>query len=84
MAKIQESARDLTAELLKCAPGDLERLPERASVKPGGCPELPGHLDLDRKGMLQTVFALSSTAFLVWPGSHHVQLHLPTGGLSVL
>ena len=82
IVEIQESTRGFYAELAGHAPDKLVRIPERASVKPAGCPELQAHLDLHRRGSLQVVIALSDLEFLVWPGSHRVQLPLPRKGTS--
>ena len=44
--------------------------PESCSVKPGGAPRLPAHLDQGRLGTLQIVVALSDTEVVLWPRSH--------------
>jgi hypothetical protein len=48
----------------------LEQLPERCSLKPPGTTEWVAHLDRARHGSLQVVIALTTTTFIVWPGSH--------------
>jgi hypothetical protein len=55
----------------------MTRVPELASVKMKGCRELGAHLDLDRRGDVQIIIALSQTDVLVWPGSHEVPMAKP-------
>ena len=70
IVQVQETARAVVACLHKVPPQSLLRLPEGASVKPAGCPELEPHWDPHRRGTYQVVIALSSTALVVYPGSH--------------
>ena len=67
----------MAALLLGTPAESLTRVPERASVKMKGCRELGAHLDLDRRGDVQIVIALSQTDVLVWPGSHEFPVAKP-------
>ena len=52
---VQEHTRRAVAFLHKVDPQRLSRQPEKVSLKPLGCPELPPHLDRDRKGTYQAI-----------------------------
>ena len=47
---VQEAARPLAAELYDVDASALNRVAERVSVKPSGCPALQPHIDYGRKG----------------------------------
>jgi hypothetical protein len=64
----QDTLRPVIAALCACDPGKLDRIPERISVKPPGCPALAPHLDQGRTGTYQTVVAR-----LLKPNTHEDQ-----------
>jgi len=70
IVKVQEMARAVVARLQKTSPQLLRRIPEGASVKPAGCPELVPRWEPRRRGTYQVVMALSSTVWVVYPRSH--------------
>ena len=76
----RERTRPVVAQIHDVQPQALTQRPEKASVKPPGCPRLPWHLDRKRAGTVQIVIALSETHFLVWPRSHKVHLGSGTAG----
>ena len=81
----REATRDIVAHWHQSAGGSgvLRAMPEKCSVKPGGCPALPPHLDKDRVGTLQVVIALSdATEVILWPRSH--KLRFNPGGSGML
>ena len=72
----QRAAGPWVAGLSQTNLSNLRFIPERCSVKVAGCPELPAHLDLSRRGGYQVVIALVPLAFRVWPHSHRVSVHM--------
>jgi hypothetical protein len=67
-ATLTEATRAIIQSLSGGMP--LEQLPERCSLKPPGTNEWVAHLDRARHGGFQVVIALTTTTFIVWPGSH--------------
>lgn len=70
----QEAVKPVVALLRGCLAKDLELVPERSSIKVDGCPEFGPHLDMNRQGDIQAVIALTETSFVVWPGTHKLQI----------
>ena len=73
----REATREIVARWHRSAggSGELQAMPEKCSVKPGGCEALPAHLDKDRVGSLQVVIALSVTEVVLWPRSHKLRFN---------
>jgi len=70
----REATRYIVAHWHQSAGGSgvLTAMPEMCSVKPGGCPALPAHLDQGRVGTLQVLIALSATEVILWPRSRKI------------
>ena len=70
--RCRDKTRGVVASIHGVSVDCLKKMPEKASIKPEGCRALKWHLDAGRRGSVQVVIALTSTVFMVWPGSHKV------------
>ena len=80
----REATREVVARWHRSAGWsvDLRAMPEKCSMKVGGCEALPAHLDMGRVGSLQIVIALSVTEVVLWPCSHKIRFNPGGSGSS--